>query len=117
MTSEANQRMNTMNHEGYVATLEIDEDTGVISGVVANVRATLHFQGNTVAHLRAAFSETIADYRDWCASEGREPEKPYSGTLSLRLPPELHRKVATAAAMAGKSVNGFIAETLEAVAV
>ncbi|MEN9855069.1 MAG: HicB family [Pseudomonadota bacterium] len=41
--------------------------------------------------------------------------KPYFGTLSLRLPPELHRKVA-AAALAGKSVNRFIAETLEAVA-
>jgi predicted HicB family RNase H-like nuclease len=109
--------MNTMNHEGYIATLDIDAETGVISGVVANVRATLHFQGETVAQVRAAFADTIADYRDWCASEGREPEKPYSGTLSLRLPPELHRKVAVAAAVAGKSVNGFIAETLESVAV
>jgi predicted HicB family RNase H-like nuclease len=109
--------MNTMNHLGYIATLEIDEETGVISGIVANVRATLHFQGNTVAEVRAAFVDTIEDYREWCASEGREPEKPYSGTLSLRLPPELHRKVAAAAAMAGKSVNGFIAETLQAVAV
>jgi predicted HicB family RNase H-like nuclease len=109
--------MNTMNHEGYIATLEIDEDSGVISGVVANVRATLHFQGTTVGEVRAAFVDTIEDYREWCASEGREPEKPYSGTLSLRLSPDLHRKVAVAAAMAGKSVNGFIAETLEAVAV
>ena len=109
--------MNTMIHDGYIATLEIDEETGVISGIVSNVRATLHFQGTTVADVRAAFVDTIADYKDWCASEGREAEKPYSGTLSLRLPPELHRKVATAAAMAGKSVNGFIAETLEAVAV
>jgi predicted HicB family RNase H-like nuclease len=109
--------MNMMNHEGYIATLEIDEETGVISGVVTNVRATLHFQGETVSEVRKAFEETIADYREWCASEGREAEKPYSGTLSLRLPPELHRKVAAAAAMAGKSVNGFIAETLEAVAV
>ena len=109
--------MNTMNHEGYIATLEIDEESGIISGIVANVRATLHFQGATVADVRAAFVDTIADYRAWCASEGREPEKPYSGTLSLRLPPDLHRKVAVAAAMAGKSVNGFITETLEAVAV
>ena len=109
--------MNTMNHEGYIATLEINEDSGVISGIVANVRATLHFQGTTVAEVRAAFIDTIADYREWCVSEGREPEKPYSGILSLRLPPELHRKVAAAAAMAGKSVNGFITEKLEAVAV
>ena len=109
--------MNTMTHEGYIATLEIDEETGVISGLVSNVSATLHFQGATVPEVRAAFVDTIEDYKDWCASEGRAPEKPYSGTLSLRLPPELHRKVAVAAAVAGKSVNGFIAETLAAVAV
>jgi predicted HicB family RNase H-like nuclease len=109
--------MSTMNHEGYIAALDIDEETGVISGVVVNVRATLHFQGETVAGVRAAFIDTIEDYKEWCASEGREPEKPYSGTLSLRLAPELHRKVAATAAMQGKSVNGFIAETLEAVAV
>jgi predicted HicB family RNase H-like nuclease len=109
-------RMNTMTHDGYVATLEFDEETGVISGVVQNVRATLHFQGETVAQVRAAFVDAIADYRDWRAAEGREPEKPYSGTLSLRSPPDLHRRVAVAAAGAGKSINGFIAETLQSVA-
>lgn len=83
-------------HEGYIANLEIDEDIGVISGIVANVRATLHFQGNTVGEVRAALVDTIEDYRDWCASESREPEKPYSGILSLRLAPDLHRKVAVA---------------------
>jgi predicted HicB family RNase H-like nuclease len=109
--------MNVMNHEGYIATLEIDEESGIISGIVSNVRATLHFQGETVAEVRAAFADTIADYKAWCAAEGREPEKPYSGTLSLRLNPDLHRKVATAAAMAGKSINGFIVDALETVAV
>ena len=89
----------------------------MISRIVANVRATLHFQGTTVGEVRAAFIDTIDDYRDWCAWEGRAPEKPYSGTLSLRLPSDIHRKVAAAAAMAGKSVNSYIAETLEAVAV
>ena len=108
--------MNMMTHDGYVATLEIDEELGVISGSVTNVKATLHFQGTSVAEVRAAFAETIADYRAWCVSEGREPEKPYSGTLSLRMEPELHRKVAAAAAKAGKSVNGFIADTLSVVA-
>jgi hypothetical protein len=29
--------MNTMIYDGYVAILEIDEETGVISGVVDNV--------------------------------------------------------------------------------
>ncbi len=108
--------MTTMTHEGYVATIEIDEDTGQFSGVVLNTRATLHFAGRTVDELRAAFADTIADYREWCAAEGREPEKPYSGNLSLRLDPELHGRVAIAAARSGKSINAFIGEALEKIA-
>jgi predicted HicB family RNase H-like nuclease len=44
-----------------------------------------------------------------------EPEKPYSGAISLRIAPELHRRIAEKAAAAGESVNQFIAERLERV--
>jgi predicted HicB family RNase H-like nuclease len=108
--------MTTLHHEGYLATLEIDEEAGVIHGRVVNARAVLTFEGETLAELRQAFADTIADYRDWCAERGVEPEKPYSGTLSLRLPPELHRRIAEQAAKAGESINQFITERLEEVA-
>ncbi len=81
-----------------------------------NTRATLHFAGRTVEELRRAFADTIADYRDWCRERGVEPEKPYSGTLSLRITPELHRRVAEKAAQSGESINQFIAHRLEEVA-
>jgi len=108
--------MTTMTHDGYLATIEIDERAAVMHGRVVNARAVLTFEGETVAELRAAFAETIADYRDWCAERGVEPEKPYSGTLSLRIAPELHRRVAEKAAKAGESINQFIAGRLEEVA-
>jgi predicted HicB family RNase H-like nuclease len=108
--------MTTMTHDGYLATLEVDEDAGVIHGRVVNARAVLTFEGETLPELRTAFADTIADYRDWCAERGTEPEKPYSGTLSLRIAPELHRRVAERAALAGESINQFIAERLEEVA-
>ncbi len=108
--------MTTLTHEGYLATLEVDEQAGVMHGRVVNARAVLTFEGETLAGLRAAFAETIADYRQWCAERGVEPDKPYSGTLSLRIAPELHRRVAERAAKAGESINQFIAERLEEVA-
>ena len=107
--------MTTMTHEGYLAILEVDA-AGVIHGRVVNARAVLTFEGETLAELRAAFADTIADYFDWCRERGVEPEKPYSGTLSLRLAPELHRRVAEQAAEAGESIDQFIAERLEEVA-
>lgn len=86
--------MTTLHHEGYLATLKIDEEASVIHGSLVNARAVFTFEGETLPELRQTFADTIADYRDWCAERGVEPEKPYSGKLSLRIPPELHRRVA-----------------------
>lgn len=108
--------MNTMTHDGYIAEIEIDADAGVLSGIVLNTRATLHFSGRTVEELRAAFKDSVEEYRDWCRAEGEEPEKPYSGTLSLRIAPDLHRRLATKAALERKSLNAFICGALETAA-
>ena len=102
-----------LKHDGYIAEVEGD---ALMHGVVINARAVLHSAGRDIAELKAAFADTIGDYRDWRHGRGVEPEKPYSGTLSLRLSPELHRRVAEQAAKAGESINQFIAHRLEEVA-
>jgi predicted HicB family RNase H-like nuclease len=105
--------MTTLSHDGYIATVEIDEEANIMHGRVVNARAVLTFEGETPAELRAAFADTIADYRDWCAERNVEPEKPYSGNISLRIPPELHRRIAEQAARTGESINQFITERLD----
>jgi predicted HicB family RNase H-like nuclease len=108
--------MTIMHHEGYVAAIELDEEAGLFHGEVINTRDVLTFQGRTLDELKSAFADTIADYVDWCRERGREPERPYSGNFTVRLSPELHRRIALAAARKGKSVNAFVAETLEGAA-
>jgi hypothetical protein len=66
----ARRAMTTMTHEGYLATLEVDEAAGVIHGRAINARAVLTFEGETLADLQQAFADTIADYRDWCKERG-----------------------------------------------
>lgn len=105
--------MTTIHHEGHVATIELDEDAGIFHGEVINTRDVLTFQGRTPNELKQAFADTIDDYVSWCRQRGKEPEKPYSGNFTLRVSPELHRRLAVAAARAGKSLNGFITETLD----
>ena len=104
-----------LKHEGYIAEVGYEEGDELMHGTVVNGRAVLHFAGRDIAELRAALADTIADYRDWCNDSGVEPEKPYSGTLSLRISPELHRRIAEKAAKAGESINQFIADRLEEV--
>jgi predicted HicB family RNase H-like nuclease len=105
--------MTTMTHDGYVATIELDEEAALFHGEVINTRDVLTFQGRTLDELKVAFADTIADYIEWCRERGKEPERPYSGNFTVRISPELHRRIAAAAARSGKSVNTFVADTLE----
>jgi len=105
--------MTTMTHDGYAATIEVDEEAGQFHGEVINTRDVLTFQGRTLDELKVALADTIADYIDWCRERGKEPERPYSGNFTVRISADLHRRIATAAARSGKSINAFVAETLE----
>lgn len=60
-------------------------------------------------------SPTRSPYRKWCKERGVKPENP-SGALSLRITPQLHRRVAQKAARVGESINQFIVGCLEEVA-
>ena len=103
----------TLTFEGYVASVEIDFDSGVMHGEVQNARDVLTFSASSVSDLKVAFADTIADYRAWCESEGAEPEKPYSGTLTLRLSMETHRLAAVRALQDNSSLNAWICRVVE----
>jgi predicted HicB family RNase H-like nuclease len=102
-----------LTHEGYIAKVGYEDGDQLMHGSVTNTRALLHFAGRNIDELKQAFADTIADYQAWCNERRVAPEKPYSGTLSLRIPPELHRRIAEQAAKAGESLNQFITEQLE----
>lgn len=41
-----------------------------------------------------------------------DPDKPFSGVFSVRMPPELHRKIYLEARRLDKSLNSWVRETL-----
>ena len=63
---------------------------------------TVTFEGKSFKELKKSFKDSVDDYLASCAERDEQPDKPYSGTLRLRLAPELHHRAATAAALAGK---------------
>lgn len=102
-----------MEYKGYVARVEFDDEANIFHGEVINLRDVITFQGESVAELKEALKESVEDYLLFCAERGEEPEKPYSGKLSVRLDPELHRRITIKARAANKSLNSWINETLE----
>lgn len=54
----------------------------------------------------------VDDYLDLCAETGKRPDRPYSGRIMLRVPPELHAQVAMQAELHGMSLNQWATERL-----
>lgn len=104
--------MKTMTYQGYAARIEYSDEDGCFVGHVAGIRDVIGFHGESVAELRAAFEEAVDDYLQTCAQLGRPAQRPYSGRLMLRLPPEVHAHAAMMAEARGKSLNQWAAEVL-----
>ena len=104
--------MNTMTYRGYAARIEYSEEDGCFIGHIAAIRDVVGFHGENVEELRQAFEEAVDDYLETCAKLGRAPQKPYSGILMLRLPPEIHAAIAAAAEVKGQSINQWARDTL-----
>jgi len=104
--------MNTMTYLGYAAKIEYSDEDRCFVGRVAGIRDVIGFHADNVTALRAAFEEAVEDYLIYCAECGRAPQRPASGKISLRIPPEVHAAVTVAADVSGKSVNQWISDTL-----
>ena len=108
--------MNTMTHKGYTARIEFDERDNIFVGRVLGLRALISFHGETVAELRSEFEIAVDKFLRDCKEQGIRPEKPASGKLMLRVPPEIHGAALVAAQAAGKSLNQWATEVLEVAA-
>lgn len=104
---------NAMKYRGYMARVEYDPRDEVFVGRVLGIGDCIVFHGTTVKQLVGDFHAAIDHYLADCASSGRRPEKPASGKLMLRVPPEVHAAAAIAAQASGKSLNQWAAEVLE----
>lgn len=101
-----------MSYKGYSARVEYDDEDGIFTGRLAGIRDGVGFHADTVEGLREAFREAVEDYLETCAKIGKEPQRAFSGQMMFRVNPEVHRKAALAAELAGKSLNQWAEEVL-----
>jgi predicted HicB family RNase H-like nuclease len=101
-----------MRYKGYVGVMEVDPDAKLIHGRVVGLRDVITFEGNSVSEAMKAFEESVDDYLQWCADEGRAPEKPFNGKLLIRLDPAVHRSLAHLAETHSTSINTLAVEAL-----
>jgi len=104
--------MSTMTFKGYAAKIEYSDEDACFIGHIAGIKDVIGFHAETVKELRTAFEEAVDDYLTTCEKLGRAPQKPYSGKLMLRVPPEIHARAAMMAQAHGLSINQWASDVL-----
>jgi len=104
--------MNTMTCKGYAARIEYSDEDACFIGHIAGITDVIGFHANNMPELRAAFEEAVEDYLATCAKLGRAAQKPASGRLMLRVPPEVHTAALVAAQVSGQSLNQWATQAL-----
>ena len=105
--------MNTLKYKGYIGSVAFSEKDNVFFGKIEGIDGLVNFEGESVKELTDAFHEAVEDYLEYCKEEGIEPHKSYSGSLNIRISPEVHTKIAILAKQAGISINAFIKSAVE----
>lgn len=102
--------MTVLTYNGYQASVTYED--GVINIRLLHIDDYIATCCEAAGEVEAAFRELVDDYLETCAELGRPPQKPYKGSLNVRLAAELHREAAMAAAQEGVSINGFIVDAI-----
>ena len=105
---------NTMEIEGYRAVIEFDPDIEMLRGEFFGLNGGADFHARDIVGLRREGAATLKVFLDMCREDGVEPRKQFSGKFNVRISPELHAEIATAAAADGKSLNQWVSDGLRA---
>ncbi len=101
-----------MRFKGYLADVVYDDEAKLFHGEVLGLKDIITFQGTSVKDLEKAFHDSVDDYLDWCKERGEKPEKTFSGSLCVRMSPDLHAKLTHEAQRKNQSLNNLIVEKL-----
>ncbi|WP_422134181.1 type II toxin-antitoxin system HicB family antitoxin [Endozoicomonas sp. ALD040] len=108
-----------LKYKGYQGTIEPQIDDGTLFGKVAFIRDLITYGADTLPKLIEEFQQSVDDYLKDCEELGKTPDKPFKGSLNVRVGEELHKAMAIAILEAPlnhtrpKSINAFICEAIE----
>jgi predicted HicB family RNase H-like nuclease len=105
--------MNLMNVDGYHAKIDYDEEMDQFRGEILGLSGGADFYGSSPEELRREFKKSLDVFLEVCKEQGIEPRRHYSDKFNLRIPPELHEKLAMTAEAQGKSLNSLAQEALQ----
>lgn len=104
--------MKQLQHKGYVGSVEVSFEDGVIYGKLLHIRDLVTFEADEISAIERAFVDAVEDYLEDCADSGQVPNKPFKGQFNVRVGADLHRDLANSAAAENVSLNEYVAKVL-----
>ena len=102
-----------MEYKGYAAEIVFDEDAKILHGRIIGLKDVVTFEAENAAELEKEFQISVDDYLEYCMELGRDPEKPFSGRVLLRISKDVHRQLWLVSSTLGVSMNTYIANALD----
>ncbi len=99
--------------KGYIGVVDFDPEIDLFHGTVINTQDVITFYGASVTELREEMQKSLEVYFEVCEEQGKAPDKPFSGELTIQTSPELYGRIAMNAARSQLEIDVYIQEILE----
>lgn len=104
---------NLLTYKGYQGTVEFDMESKVLHGKILFINDLITYEADTITDLENEFKISVDDYLETCNEIGKEPDKPFSGTLNIRIGEERHKNIAKYSVEKDISINHFIINAID----
>ena len=104
---------NTLSYKGYFTNIQYSADDRVLHGKIEGIDDLVNFESDSPDEIEKEFQSAVDDYLEYCHEIGKEPQKSYKGTFTVRITPELHRKLSQVAIKNGLSLNQAVENAIE----
>jgi predicted HicB family RNase H-like nuclease len=105
---------NMMKYKGYYGSVNFSAEDLIFYGKLEFINALINYEGESAKEISSAFKEAVDDYLEICKQRSTQPEKPFKGSLNVRIGPERHEKALICAQELGcSSLNDFFKIALD----
>lgn len=103
--------MTTLHYKDYQGAVTYEDGTLVIQ--ILHIDDSISTTCESARDAQSAFQDLVDDYIETCEAVGKQPNKPFKGTLNIRVGSSLHKSAAMAAADAGDTLNAWISGAIK----
>ena len=103
---------NILEIDGHKALISFDPDIGMLRGEFLGLSGGADFYATDVQGLLNEGRKSLEVYLQACEERGIAPFKRYSGRFNVRISPDLHADIVTAAEASGMSLNQWVEKAL-----